>query len=290
MIYEPERAQFGESADTQMRYNSPKAFDIGDIATARCVRPTVGFVSTGDMPAASRGSGTLIKFGSVGGILTCAHVLHEMIDAREIGILCFPVRPSEFQSHRVDVSLIDHILMGSPDWSERGPDLGFLRLPEANLLALERLASVVDGEGQRKAIVDGIPDVPGKALICGVVDERTSPPRIEGTVATTAFEAFVNLGRLVNVPGADGMDLFQFRPDTVEGVILPKSYAGTSGGGLWQLYLRPDEEGGYTCVQARLCGVAFYQKPIGDELHIIGHGQRSIYGSLYGLVREKWPT
>ena len=49
------------------------------------------------------------------------------------------------------------------------------------------------------------------------------------------------------------MDLFRFQPIAGEGVALPTNYQGTSGGGLWQFFLDPDD---FSLVQARLSGVS----------------------------------
>jgi hypothetical protein len=80
-------------------------------------------------------------------------------------------------------------------------------------------------------------------------------------------------------------DRFRFQPLASPGVALPKSYQGTSGGGLWHFYLAEDD---FSVVQARLVGVAYFEKPVGDELHLLGHGQISIYDTLYKAIRKKW--
>jgi transposase len=43
-------------------------------------------------------------------------------------------------------------------------------------------------------------------------------------------------------------------------------------------------------VQARLIGVAYWEKRVGNELHIVGHGQTSLYGTLFNAIRQKWPA
>jgi hypothetical protein len=55
---------------------------------------------------------------------------------------------------------------------------------------------------------------------------------------------------------------------------LTKSYKGTSGGGLWLIFL---DRQSLAVVQASLVGVAYWEKPAGDELHVLGHGQISVY-------------
>ena len=43
-------------------------------------------------------------------------------------------------------------------------------------------------------------------------------------------------------------------------------------------------------VRARLIGVAYWEKPIGDELHIVGPGQISIYQTVFNAICQKWPV
>jgi hypothetical protein len=179
-------------------------------------------------------------------------------------------------------------VIGSEPWNERGPDIAFLRLPAAVMTNLERIASVVNGDLHRQNIITGLPK-PTRPfnVICGVVDERTRPTLVKGPVSVTPFEALLNLGHAFALDSAAGMDLFRFQPIAGEGEVLPTSYKGTSGGGLWQLFLDADD---FSFVQATLSGVAFWEKRVGNELHIVGHGQRTIYGALLNEITKKWPA
>jgi hypothetical protein len=147
----------------------------------------------------------------------------------------------------------------------------------------------VNGDLHRENICAGDPEDTMKlSAMAGVIDELTKPPIIEQSskmiVATTPFEALLNVGHLF--VDDEGADRFRFQPIVSEGVILPTSYEGTSGGGLWKFYLARET---FALVQARLSGVAYWQKPVGDELHLIGHGPISIYDHLLKLIRQKWP-
>jgi hypothetical protein len=70
-------------------------FDFTAMMMARAGHFTVGFVALGKDRALSRGSGTLVRFGNVAGIMTCAHVLDEVLTESEIGILCFQCVPTK---------------------------------------------------------------------------------------------------------------------------------------------------------------------------------------------------
>jgi hypothetical protein len=252
-------------------------------------RSTVGFVRVIDSAPASLGSGTLIRFGSIIGVLTCAHVLEALLDEEEIGILCFPVRATQFQRLRLPMATTDRLAIGTRPWGESGPDLAFLRLPASIVGDIESIATIVNGDFHRQNIVAGDPE--GTMMLCamaGVVDEMTKPTIVDhipkGIIETMLFEALLNAGHVF--VDDENEDRFRFQPIASEGVILPTSYKGTSGGGLWKFYLAREN---FSLVQARLIGVAYWEKPVGDELHIIGHGQVGIYETLFNAIRQKWP-
>jgi len=259
---------------------------VDDVIHARVTRRTMGFIGKRPGKIASLGSGTFIRFGRVAGILTCAHVLEAVCQESEIGILRFPVRPDTFQNLTIDRALVAEIAIRPAEWNVSGPDLGFLRLPDDAIAEIEQLSSIADGERQRKRIVAGVPQ---NAIclnaIAGVVDELTELPNDSDPEMVTRFHAYIGRGNIDEVTEAHGLDLFHFRPTPGEGETLPASYRGTSGGGLWQLYF---DRGSKTFIEARLIGVAFYERYSGDTRYLVGHGQRSVYGTLRAKILEKW--
>jgi hypothetical protein len=262
--------------------------DVSAAVWTRVGRSTVGFVRIQGTSPASLGSGTLIKFGNVVGVLTCAHVLEAFRKEDEIGILCFPVRAAQIQTLRLLMATTDSIVIGAPPWGEGGPDLAFLRLPASIIGEIERVATIANGDLHRQNIVAADPVSTRKfCAVAGVVDELTKPPIItqvtNGTAATTPFEALINIGHVI--VDDDDADRFRFQPVSSQGAILPKSYKGTSGGGLWLFFLGQDD---FSVVQVRLVGVVYWEKPMGDELHLVGHSQISIYHTLFTAIRQKW--
>jgi hypothetical protein len=250
-------------------------------------RSAVGFVRIQDAAPSSLGSGTLIRFGDIVGILTCAHILEALLKEAEIGILCFPVRTTQIQTLRLPMSATDSISIGSPPWGESGPDLAFLRLPAAIIGDIERVATITSGDRHRRNIIAGAPVARHVCGLVGVVDEFTKPLGVSRTanrtVGTTSFDVMINLGNLII--DDENVDRFRFQPFASPGVVLPKSYKGTSGGGLWHFYLGEHD---FSVVQARLVGVAYWEKPVGNELHLLGHGQISIYHTLFNAIRQRW--
>ncbi len=131
--------------------------DISNIVWSHTGRTTVGFVRVRDNAPASLGSGTLIRFGKIVGVLTCAHVLEALAKEDDIGILCFPVRATQIQRLQLSMATTDSIAIGSPPWGESGPDLAFLRLPAAILGDIERVATIANGDLHRQNIGAGDP-------------------------------------------------------------------------------------------------------------------------------------
>ncbi len=100
-------------------------------------RHTIGFVVPERGRARPLGSGTLISFGRLEGILTAAHVLDEVKKVDEIGLLAFPVRPTQSQRSRLHFKHVDWVKIAKEPYSERGPDLAFLKLIESEQLICE---------------------------------------------------------------------------------------------------------------------------------------------------------
>jgi hypothetical protein len=264
-------------------------FDFSEMIESNVGHFTVGFARIGDASATSMGSGTLMTFGTFGGILTCAHVLEELVQLDEFGIVSFPVRPDQFQILRVRTANTSHVKIGTPPWTEYGPDIGFLRLPPLVMSDLASVASVVDAAAQREAVTSVEPDPRHCVdIVSGVIDEWTGNTTISGTIATTPFELLLNGGKVISKTEANGYDLFRFEPVPAPGFKLPTSYRGTSGGGLWRLYTKQRDDGTFSLVQRRLVGVAFWETA--EERHLICHGQSSLYDHLFASVRRQWPN
>jgi hypothetical protein len=188
--------------------------DLIDAVWTHMGRSSVGFIGVREAPS-SFGSGTLVRFGDVVGVLTCAHVLEAVLQEREIGLLCFPIRAGQIQTLRLPLNLTDHIALGSAPWTADGPDLGFLRLPNTIIGDLERVATITNGDRHRQNIISGQPaNWTPISVLGGVVDEMTSPPVItempSAIAATTTLQVLVNIGNII-VDDASA-DRFRFNP------------------------------------------------------------------------------
>jgi hypothetical protein len=262
------------------------AFELKSLVKDLVARSTVGFVDAGVAPPAPLGSGTFVRFGNIFGILTCAHVLR--ILPRQPGrtrIAAFPVRDSARQSLAVEVNDDKVLAIGGDKEDDIGPDLGFLFLSpdEAGLLAAQ--VSVVDGDQHRDHFGEPQPDttdpdIAGVSVLGGVVGEWSVE---EAGPTGRSQRRLVGLGSFgeIELQRQEGEhDLLTFRPRDQDDFSTPRSYGGTSGGGLWRLYLDRATETTYTLKRRDLVGVAFFET---KDRRVICHGP----GSIYEVLRAK---
>ena len=73
--------------------------------------------------AVCAGSGTLATIGNVHGILTAAHVIDELPEAGEVGIVLY--REKTFQKQVIKMENTERIVIRADEYGPVGPDLGF---------------------------------------------------------------------------------------------------------------------------------------------------------------------
>jgi hypothetical protein len=227
----------------------------------------------------SKGTGTFVRIGKIHGILTCAHVFDAVAkNEKRIDLAIFPVR-QETRFIQLNIEHCDYIKFG-PSYNQDGPDLCFLRLPIPFFDSISHLVSVKSLEiGRNQAFARAEPSEESATVVAGVIYEWT--PEVQRT-DPFVVSALVSVGQIEDRMKIADYDLFRFRPVPDENFRAPSSYAGTSGGGLWRIYPKPDDGGE---VAFRLIGVAFYETA---DRQIICHGQASVYVKLFDAVREKW--
>ena len=256
----------------------------------------VGFVlirvHDGIEAAYPAGSGTLVTIGSVGGVLTAAHVLRNLPDHSEIGILRFNKASSLFQKLTIDMEHAEKLTIAADVFGPEGPDLGFLRLSPRDVGTLNarnvffnlgrRQASILEGEQLDLPYFDGISGM--------IAEWTTNLPSKKGLARVKGFESLYGVGRVVKEHEANGFDLFDFEVSYESEFVAPGSYKGMSGGALWRAYYTEGDDAQLSVSDKMLFGVAFHQSDISDRKRIITcHGPRSVYGPLIEAIRDKWP-
>lgn len=174
--------------------------------------------------------------------------------------------------------------VGEPPWSNpEAVDLAFVALTPDQVATLKATCvflnwdlnrdKLIDGEPARDAHVDGV---------FGLVAEYSGEPVRGDGLVTTPMKGVLTPGHVVaRDKGLLTMECMDYNVPE-----LPKCFGGNSGGGLWRLYLKVIESGGYELVQSRLCGIASFQL---DHTHIMCQGFDRIEQLLVPAIRERFP-
>ncbi|MBI1385844.1 MAG: hypothetical protein GC150_13135 [Rhizobiales bacterium] len=245
--------------------------------------------NSGAETADSAGSGTLVQIGASYYILTAAHVAAKLPQSEDVGILRFPGNPGQMQGLKLNMAHVEPTVIGGEPFSEKGPDLALLRLPENFASTLKATNSFCNMSLKRDAALDGkVPSRKCFDCVAGVVAERTSPVEVaaDGKLAKRLFEASIEPGILGAFSTSDGFDLAEFTPQVDEGYVAPNSYGGVSGAALWRIFCEEGEGGILTVKEPWMYGLAFWQSdPRQDGSRTIQcHGPNGLYEKLITAV------
>jgi hypothetical protein len=232
------------------------------------------------------GTGTLVRVGKVAGILTASHVLHELPKSGQVGLMRITDRADRPQKMKIEMDQTERLTFGRDPFGALGPDLGFLRLPEDLAGWLDAMNGFLNLEVRRPEMLASPDAEPHLDALIGVVAERTR--KLAGSEQNSPLvetNALFTSGEVVARLTAYGLDVLQFR-DTLPPEKRPRSYQGTSGGGLWRMYLGADL---HSVRDRCLVGVAFYEFENDGRMTVTCHGPGAIYGATIDAIRRKWP-
>jgi hypothetical protein len=251
---------------------------------------TIGFVDIGTATPLPLGSGTLVKTRTMQGILTCGHVALPIASQAEIGVVQFPIRKGQLQQLRLPVKeLMKNAVIWYDNNEDQGRDLAFLPVPDEHMSSLGAKGTIVDLDFQASRAAQ--PDPDGKVIeaAAGVVGDMTPPATQQENRIVLAADGLINVGQLVaKSRGTANFDLIELEPRPGEDFTLPSTYGGMSGGGMWRIFVREKQDGGYDVVERRLVGVSFYETALPNR-HIIGHGPDSVFRHLLSEIIPRWP-
>lgn len=254
---------------------------------------SIGFVrlsrNDGDLDAYCAGSGTLVAFDDIKGILTASHVLHNLAAEREIGIVRFPPEPRKFQNLKLRMENTESIMVGDAPFEGNGPDVGFLRLDHQTVSALEAYGCSFRNLARHRALSSSQRhlNAPHEDAVVGVVANRIVD--LQPTLPNSrkkGFDGVLQQGVTRSLHQKAGLDLLEFE-STPEIGITPTDYGGMSGGGLWRIFYDSDPT---TDPKPFLLGVAFYQLQLVDGARkLMCHGPATIYQYMYESAQRRWP-
>ena len=238
---------------------------LDDSFTAQVCDYSVGFLRFGMDGrfeiAEPVGTGTFVKLGRVYGIMTAAHVLTSLDFKSMIGLVRFPSVNPALQNRRLNLQYTENIL----DWNKKegdAPDIGFLKIPEQDGRAIEATGAIFYNLETIREFAAGNPH--NSMCTCHAV---------VGVVAewTEKVNADIKVGSKINVGGlfcaaknprflSEGnAAITEVEVDHANGLRIPTSYGGVSGGALWKLFVEVDAKHMPVRVNKRLVGVAFRQ-------------------------------
>jgi hypothetical protein len=254
--------------------------DASPLVLDRVRRYTIGFARAGGDPAAL-GSGVLLRIGDTRGILTCAHVEAYLQESGTIGVAGFS-RPAAFQATTFEIRDAHTLVWGSPPWTKTDPDICFIQLSPDQADGVEARFTFLNADLNLQKYHEPEPSDIVVHAICWLVEEFSGPTMREGGLVRTGLKAVLTPGRIVEKDG---------HTTTLECLDrnirdLPASFGGTSGGGLWRVYLRADADGNPEIVDIRLRGIASWEDRAAQPPRIVSQGLGRV-AHIIGAVHER---
>ena len=225
------------------------------------------------------GSGTLVAWKGKIGILTASHVIEEgnIADAAVLRLA-----GNEGEVWEIDVSRSNILTIGqySEASASDGPDIAVIELPQADsrVQLLKARKSFYNLEKEPGSRIEIVKDDCGLLALSGTLGETRSSLGISSGVDGVRYDGFVGYCShrvYFSVGEYDYFDVtVRYDPE-----ILPESYGGMSGGGLWKIPVFQEPDGEVTTRSALLAGVNFYQfsPDAPDRGKIRCHGVNSVY-------------
>jgi hypothetical protein len=265
---------------------------ISEDAACELADYSIGFLRVESTPrgpdAVLLGSGTLVSVGSKHAVLTADHVLSVLPRTGRLGLVISPT----VEQHTIDIQGLTYLQIARGKIDADGPDLGAVVLAPPIASAIAAKKTFYNLDLRRHQMLHSPPDLhDGLWFVNGFVDENT------------VIEPGTDRHRLVkgfyNVSGAGGpeepivvgdYDYFAFPVGYRERSLVPRSFGGMSGGGLWQIPLVRDAQGQIKHETPILSGVVFYQAPTTDVYcGVKCHGRQSVYEVAYQTIARGRP-
>lgn len=214
------------------------------------------------------GSGTFVQIDGAHYILTARHVWHEVLRvSNQLGVT---LRETDDHRHLIDMSTVVPIGPAvGPPWTENGPDIVLLRVPDAYVGAIKAFKVFYNLSAEEPSPPRG--DSLQTWFLMGV-------PSCTGVFSPT-HASVEHIGAEVGFLGSQATepwDLCDVNFNASQ-FPFPRSVRGMSGGGLWKIYLfEAPTSDGFDSVEV-LAGVAFWEfKLNGSNRRVRCHGTKSI--------------
>lgn len=241
---------------------------------------TIGFGRAGHTPSAM-GSGVLVRFRDIYGILTCAHVDEYLRSLQQpVGRVRLN-RGSVRQAGTLDLDSVFSYAAFADTWTAGQEDISFIHLPPHLLGDIQKHCSFLDWE--QNFTKPGPADTTELIVVnsvFGLVEEFTGATTRQNGLATTVLRAVLTSGT-IHESSPVSMTLECFRENIPD---LPSSFGGNSGGGFWRAYMRKRGDD-FEIVHLRLVGLASNEVKVSPP-HIVCQGIARIQATLEEAHRQ----
>jgi len=212
------------------------------------------------------GTGTLMTIAGAHYILTARHVWDDKLaHADYVGLTLKPNIDHKYAIRRTDFTTVG--LPKPSAWNEWGPDLMLLKIPEEKVGAIKAYRSFWN-PARRIEIKNEVIEL---TVIMGTPGELGTITDTHADLQITGL--FVGDEKLQSVGGFDFLD-YKIHRNIQPG--LPRHLGGTSGGGLWRVWVFCSKERDEIDWTMGFHGVAFYQLDIDADPTIVRcHGPES---------------
>jgi hypothetical protein len=232
------------------------------------------------------GSGTFVFIEGTYGVLTAQHVVDRLSDPYTLGLSV--AREDEEHAMSVERNSLRIVEVAKPELEEYGPDLGFIVLTDwdnVTTIKASKLFHPLDLDKDELLNCPPPLDV-GIWYFCGAPEERMVEEASErGFLGIMSFQDLCLAGGPSMTCKRGDYDYFDFDAD--ENAQRPISYAGMSGGGLWQVTLGQSEGGALIPSRYLFSGVSFYQGVRSNGTRYMRcHGRRSVYEHVLRAVMK----
>jgi hypothetical protein len=120
----------------------------------------------------------------------------------------------------------------------------------------------------------------------GLVEEYSGSPVVENGRFVSPMRAVIYRGAMESTERA----IVHFQTADDSPIMLPKSFGGLSGSGLWRVHLVEHDDGKVSISEVRLWGIASYQvDKENNRGEVLGQGWDRIDQGLIPTVRAKLP-
>ncbi len=240
----------------------------------------LGLYEKGNKPVSQLiGSGTLVKYKQMKGILTAKHVVDSVLFKKSVGIgfvyksrgHCPRVLKSDLiiersKNKKCDIAFI-HLPLNLIGWIEAGREFWNLELNSGRVLNNDYLN-------------DGI------WIISGAIAENVKEKQSEGRFKTNyIIENKIWLCEFEKEIQNEGCDKIDVLIEFLKVGYLPDSFGGTSGGSLWQIPIDLKGEVIFKVKDFLYTGIPFYQEfESAKKVRIKCEGRNSIYKNALELL------